>query len=466
MEDSQSNEYEEKFGYRNKNGWTCLNEKEKDDVFKFAEDYKTFISKNKTEREVTREIIKIAEDNGFVDIEKTSSLKSGNKVYYNNKGKSLVMAVIGKQPLQNGFNAVAAHIDSPRLDLKPNPLYEENNLGLFKTHYYGGIKKYQWVTVPLSIHGVIIKRNGDKLNINIGENDGEPILYITDLLIHLSNEQMNKKVSEAITGESLNAVVGGMPMNEHIGVKDNLLKLLNEKYGIVEEDLLSSELELVPSYKPKDVGFDKSMIAAYGQDDRVCAYPELRSILNIVNPERTVVAIFTDKEEIGSMGNTGLQSRFFENAIAEILERTKGSTDLKLRRAMVKSKLLSADVTSACDPTYPDVTDKLNSAYIGHGICLIKYTGSKGKAGSSDANAEFLGEIRKLFNDNNVKWQPGEIGKVDKGGGGTVAQYLANYGIDVIDCGVPLLSMHSPYELSSKLDVYMAYKAYKAFMES
>lgn len=465
MEEKDLKEIEKRLGYKNVDAWTKISSEEREKVFEFAEGYKEFMAECKTERETAEKIIKIAEEHGFIDIEKVTNLKPGSKVYYNNKGKSVVLAVIGKESMQKGIKAVASHIDSPRIDLKPNPLYEEGGLALFKTHYYGGIKKYQWVTIPLALHGVIVKSNGEKINIVVGEDENDPVLYITDLLPHLGKDQMEKKASEVVTGEALNAVVGSIPLSEEVSVKPSILKYLNEKYGIVEEDLLSAELELVPAYKPRDVGFDRSMVAAYGQDDRVSAYTSLKAILEIGVPERTAVAIFADKEEVGSMGNTGLQSRFFENAIAEILEKYEGSTDIKLRRLMANSEMLSADVNAAFDPTYPEVSEKQNTAYFGKGVCITKYTGVRGKAGSNDANAEFVGKVRRLFNENGVIWQMGELGKVDMGGGGTVAQYAANYGMEVLDCGVALLSMHAPYELSSKVDVYMAYKAYKVFME-
>ncbi|AAM24881.1 aspartyl aminopeptidase [Caldanaerobacter subterraneus subsp. tengcongensis MB4] len=465
MEEKDLKEIEKRLGYKNVDAWTKISSEEREKVFEFAEGYKEFMAECKTERETAEKIIKIAEEHGFIDIEKATNLKPGSKVYYNNKGKSVVLAVIGKESMQKGIKAVASHIDSPRIDLKPNPLYEEGGLALFKTHYYGGIKKYQWVTIPLALHGVIVKSNGEKINIVVGEDENDPVLYITDLLPHLGKDQMEKKASEVVTGEALNAVVGSIPLSEEVSVKPSILKYLNEKYGIVEEDLLSAELELVPAYKPRDVGFDRSMIAAYGQDDRVSAYTSLKAILEIGVPERTAVAIFADKEEVGSMGNTGLQSRFFENAIAEILEKYEGSTDIKLRRLMANSEMLSADVNAAFDPTYAEVSEKQNTAYFGKGVCITKYTGVRGKAGSNDANAEFVGKVRRLFNENGVIWQMEELGKVDMGGGGTVAQYAANYGMEVLDCGVALLSMHAPYELSSKVDVYMAYKAYKVFME-
>lgn len=465
MEEKDLKEIEKRLGYKKVDAWTKITQKEKEKVYQFAEDYKDFMAKCKTEREIAEKIVEMAEKNGFINIEQVTNLRPGSKVYYNNKGKSVVLAVIGKESMQKGIKSVASHIDSPRIDLKPNPMYEDGGLALFKTHYYGGIKKYQWVTIPLALHGVIVKANGEKINIILGEDENDPVFYITDLLPHLGKDQMEKKAAEAVTGEALNAVVGSIPFSEEVSVKPNILKYLNEKYGIVEEDFLSAELELVPAYKPRDIGFDRSMIGAYGQDDRVCAYASLRAILELEVPEKTAVTIFADKEEIGSMGNTGLQSRFFENAIAEILEKYEGSTDIKLRRVFANSELLSADVNAAFDPTYQEVSEKQNTAYIGKGVCVTKYTGSRGKSGSNDANAEFVGKIRKLFNENGVVWQTGELGKVDMGGGGTVAQFAANYGMEVLDCGVALLSMHAPYELSSKVDVYMAYKAYKVFME-
>ena len=465
MEEKDLKEIEKRLGYKKVDAWTKITQEEKEKVYQFAEDYKDFMAKCKTEREIAEKIVEMAEKNGFINIEQVTNLRPGSKVYYNNKGKSVVLAVIGKESMQKGIKSVASHIDSPRIDLKPNPMYEDGGLALFKTHYYGGIKKYQWVTIPLALHGVIVKANGEKINIVVGEDENDPVLYITDLLPHLGKDQMEKKAAEAVTGEALNAVVGSIPFSEEVSVKPNILKYLNEKYGIVEEDFLSAELELVPAYKPRDIGFDRSMIGAYGQDDRVCAYASLRAILELEVPEKTAVTIFADKEEIGSMGNTGLQSRFFENAIAEILEKYEGSTDIKLRRVFANSELLSADVNAAFDPTYPEVSEKQNTAYLGKGVCITKYTGSRGKAGSNDANAEFVGKVRKLFNENGVVWQTGELGKVDMGGGGTVAQFAANYGMEVLDCGVALLSMHAPYELSSKVDVYMAYKAYKVFME-
>ncbi|AEF17069.1 peptidase M18 aminopeptidase I [Thermoanaerobacterium xylanolyticum LX-11] len=466
MESGELKDIEKRLGYKSKNGWLKVNDDEREKIFEYAEDYKAFIGECKTEREVADRIIKIAEENGFINLETATNLKPGTKVYYDNKGKSVILAVIGKDSVRNGFKAAAAHIDSPRIDLKPNPLYEDSGLALFKTHYYGGIKKYQWVTIPLALHGVVIKESGEKVVFNLGEDEKDPVLYITDLLPHLGKDQMEKKAADVVTGEALNPVIGNMPLSEDVSVKPNLLKILNEKYGIVEEDFISAELELVPAHKPRDIGFDRSMIGAYGQDDRICAYDVLRAILDVDNPEKTAVAIFADKEEIGSMGNTGLQSRFFENAIAEILEKQEGSTDIKLRAAMRNAELLSADVNAGFDPLYPDVSEKLNSSYIGNGVCLTKYTGSRGKSGSNDANAEFVAKVRKIFNENNVVWQTGELGKVDIGGGGTVALFAANYGMEVIDCGIALLSMHSPYELSSKLDLYMGYKAYRSFLLS
>jgi aspartyl aminopeptidase len=463
----------EELSYNNPNVWNKISDEESKTIFSFSEDYKKFLDSSKTEREFVKEAEKLAKDRGFVSIEDIINLNTGlikgMKVYRIYKNKAIALAVIGSKPPESGMNLVGAHIDSPRLDLKPNPVYESNEMVFLKTHYYGGIKKYQWVTIPLSMHGIIIKKDGSSTEVVIGEDESDTVFTITDLLPHLAANQMQKKMSEGITGEGLNILSGSIPYNDEKvkeKVKLNILKLLNEKYGIVEEDFLSAELELVPAFKARDIGFDKSMVGAYGQDDRVCSYTSLRSILDLENVEKTAVCVLTDKEEIGSMGNTGAQSSFLENFIADICALSSDKyTDLVLRRCLSNSKMLSADVSAAIDPNYEGVYDKLNSPFIGKGIVLVKYTGSRGKAGSSDANAEFTGEVRKLFNDNSIIWQTGELGKVDEGGGGTVAQFMANMGMEVIDCGVAVLSMHSPFEVTSKADIYMAYKAYKAFME-
>ena len=455
------------------NAWDTIKANEVDSVFEFNEQYKEFLDKGKTERECVNEIIRLAEKKGFKNIEEfldgKEELKKGEKIYAINKGKAVALFVMGEEDLEHGMKIVGAHIDAPRLDLKPFPLYEDGGLALLKTHYYGGIKKYQWTSIPLALHGVIINKKGQKFQIVIGENDDEPVFFITDLLPHLAKDQQEKKLSEVITGEGLNVLAGSIPYGEKEDkerVKLHIMKLLNEKYDIEEDDFTVAEIEIVPAARAKDVGLDKSMVGAYGHDDRVCSFTALKAILETEMPNKTAVGLFVDKEEIGSVGNTGMQSRFFENVVAELLSlQYTGYNDLKVRRAMAASKVLSADVGAGFDPNYPDVLDKRNAAYIGKGVILVKYTGVRGKNSSNDANAEFLAEIRRIFNDNEVQWQIGELGKVDQGGGGTIAYILANYGAEVVDCGVPVLSMHAPLEIVSKIDVYMAYKAYKAFMK-
>ncbi|WP_129596500.1 aminopeptidase [Anaerophilus nitritogenes] len=454
-------------------GWEIIDKKKKERVFEFCQDYKQFLDRGKTERKCVEEMIKKAKLNGYKDIKEYISGKEkiqiGEKIYVNQKGKALALFVIGQESIESGMNIVAAHIDSPRLDLKPFPLYEDGELALLKTHYYGGIKKYQWTTIPLAMHGVFINKNGEKIDICIGEEETDPVFYITDLLPHLSKNQNEKKLSDAITGEGLNVIIGSIPCeDEEIKekIKYNVLHLLYEKYNMEEEDFLTAEIEIVPSGKARDVGIDRSLVGAYGQDDRVCAYTAFKAILNIDHPAQTAVALFADKEEIGSVGNTGMQSRFFENAVAELISLQEiNLVDLKLRRALSNSKVLSADVGAAFDPNFPDVLDKRNAAFLGKGVLVSKYTGARGKSGSNDANAEFLGEIRNIFNNQNVLWQIGELGKVDQGGGGTIAYILAGYGAEVIDCGTPLLSMHAPMEIASKFDIYMTYKAYNAFLD-
>ncbi len=451
------------------NAWERLKEGELENVFGLSEDYKLFLDKGKIERECTDEIIKQAKAEGFTSIEEVlakGNFKSGDKIYAENKGKGVALFVLGSEALDKGMRIVGSHLDAPRLDLKAFPLYEDGGLGMFKTHYYGGIKKYQWVALPLALHGVIFTKNGEKISIVIGEDEQDPVLYITDLLPHLSKDQMEKKMGEGITGEGLNVIIGSIPyrgsdMDEK--VKFNILKLLNEKYGIEEEDFTVAELEVVPAGKARDVGIDRSMISAHGHDDRVCSYSALKAVLETENPKYTTVGLFVDKEEVGSMGNTGMQSDFFENVVAELLNVQGITSYLGLRRALSNSKVLSGDVTPGFDPNFPDVLDKRNSAFIGKGVTLTKYTGSKGKSGSNDANSEFLAEVRNIFNSGDVTWQVGELGKVDQGGGGTIAYILANKGAEVVDCGTPMLSMHAPIELISKVDLYMTYKAYKAF---
>lgn len=465
---------EDKITFEFKDVWENLDGDERKDVFTFNDDYKLFLDKGKTERECVKEVIKQAEERGYVNIEAfiegKKQCKEGTKIYANNKEKAVVLFVIGKEPIEKGMNIVGAHIDVPRLDLKPFPLYEDGGLGLLKTHYYGGIKKYQWTAIPLALHGVVINSKGEKINIVIGEEERDPVFFITDLLPHLAKDQYEKKLAEGITGEGLNVLVGSIPYENYETkekVKLNILKLLNDKYGMEEKDFLTAEIEIVPAGKAKDVGLDRSLVSAHGHDDRVCSYTGMRAIFEVNAPTRTAVTLLVDKEEVGSMGNTGMQSRFFENTVAELIAlQSENYTDLKVRRALAKSHVLSGDVGAGFDPNFPDVLDKRNAAFIGKGVVVTKYTGARGKSGSNDANAEFLGKIRKLFEDNHIVWQIGELGKVDQGGGGTIAYILANYGAEVVDCGVPVLSMHAPMEIVSKMDVYMTYKAYKAFLNS
>ncbi len=453
--------------YENKNLFSKVEEQEKNQIFDFCEDYRKFISDAKTEREFCEDTCRLLESNGFVCLEEKDTLKPGDKVYTINRGKGVIAAVIGNRAMKEGINLIGAHIDSPRLDLKPNPLYEDQGIAYFKTHYYGGIKKYQWTTIPLAIHGVAALEDGTQINMVIGEKEEDPVFCVTDLLPHLATQQMTKKMSEAIPGESLNVILGNLSCeDEEIkeGVKLNVLKLLHEKYDIKEEDLISSEIEIVPAYPARDVGIDRSMIGGYGQDDRVCAYTALRAILDVKTPDKTAVCLLVDKEEVGSMGATGMQSRYFENVMAKLCAKTVDAySDLVLRDCLSNSTCLSADVGAALDPNYPDVSEKRNAAILNGGILLCKYTGSRGKSGASDAGAELIAKIRKIFNNNQVSWQIGELGKVDLGGGGTIAQFVANLDMDVIDAGVPLLSMHAPFEIAGKFDIYMTYKGYREF---
>ena len=458
-------ELKEKLFNKKVNGWFKISEELKQEIFEYNERYMEFLNNSKTEREIVKSAVEMAKANGFKDVNEVENLNVGDKVYYVNKEKSMYLAIIGKEKLEEGLNIIGSHADSPRLDLKPNPLYEDQELAYFKTHYYGGIKKYQWTTIPLSIHGVIIKQNGEKIEVKIGEDDKDPIFTITDLLPHLAKEQENAKLREAIKGEDLNLLIGSMPFEEEISesVKLNILNLLNKKYGLVEDDLSSSELELVPAYKARTQGFDESMVAGYGQDDKVCVYTSLTAMMELNDITKTAVCIIADKEEIGSVGNTGMESHAFDTFITYLLNKTGENRPNLLEKVFINSKMLSADVDACLDPIYANVSDRFNAAYMGYGVGLNKYTGSGGKYEASDANAEYLAEIKRLFNENNIKYQITELGKVDVGGGGTIAYILANKGIDVIDCGIPILCMHSPYEVSSKYDVYSAYKAYKAF---
>lgn len=458
---------------KKKNAWTKYDDKDLKKVFSLSDRYKNFMSKCKTERECVLELVNQAEAKGFRNLEtiisKGETLKKGDKVYANNKDKNLALFVIGNEPIENGLTILGAHIDSPRIDLKQNPLYESKELALFKTHYYGGIKKYQWVTLPLAIHGVVIKKTGEKVDIVIGEDDEDPVVGISDLLVHLAADQMGKKASVVIEGESLNVLIGSIPLKDEEEdvkekVKGNILNLLNEKYGIVEEDFISAELEVVPAGKARDYGLDRSMVMAYGHDDRICAYTSFEAILEMSNPNRTSCCILVDKEEIGSMGATGMQSKFFENTVAELMDRVGEYSELKIRRALTNSKMLSSDVSAAFDPNYPSVMEEMNAPFFGNGVVFNKYTGSRGKYGSSDANPEFIAEIRAVMDKNNISWQTAELGKVDQGGGGTIAYILANYNMNVIDCGVALMNMHAPWELASKADIYETFRAYVAFL--
>ena len=466
---TETEELKKKLFRDTKAGWEGLEESKKEEIFNYCNGYIKFLNESKTEREIIKTAKRMAEEKGFKDINEFVSLTEGDKVYYINRDKSMYLAVIGENNIQNGINVIGSHADSPRLDLKPNPLYEDTGLAYLKTHYYGGIKKYQWTTIPLAIHGVIVKSSGEKIEINIGEDEQDPIFTITDLLPHLASEQMERKLKEGIKGEDLNLLIGSIPYNgEKISeaVKLNMLKILNDKYGITEEDFVSSEIELVPAFKARSMGLDNSMVAAYGQDDKVCVYTSLTSILNLEKPKTTAVCIISDKEEIGSMGNTGMESHVFDTFVSEILNKLGVNRPNLLDQVFCNSKMLSADVDAAYDPIYAAAYEKNNAGYLGRGIGLNKYTGARGKSGASDANAEFVALIRRIFEENNVKYEFAELGRIDIGGGGTIAYILANKGMDVIDCGVPVLSMHAPYEVTSKFDIYETQKAYTAFWKS
>ncbi|KGK87777.1 aminopeptidase [Clostridium sp. HMP27] len=451
--------------------WDKYSKEDLEKVFALSERYKKFMSKCKTERECVIELATLAEEKGYKNLEEiiknNGSLKAGDKVYANNKDKTLALFIIGSEPIEKGMNILGAHVDSPRLDLKQNPLYEDTDLAMFETHYYGGIKKYQWVTLPLAIHGVIAKKDGTVVNVVIGEDDNDPVIGVSDLLIHLAGEQLEKKLGKAIDGEDLNILVGSMPI-ESKDVKDrvkrNILKLLNEKYDITEEDFVSAELEVVPAGKARDYGLDRSMVMAYGHDDRVCSYTSFEAMMDMENPKKTCVTLLVDKEEIGSVGATGMHSKFFENTVAEVMNLAGDYNELKVRRALNNSKMLSSDVSAAFDPNFPSVMEKKNSAYFGKGLVFNKYTGARGKSGSNDANAEYVAEIRNIMDKHNVSWQTSELGKVDQGGGGTIAYILAEYNMEVIDCGVALHNMHAPWEVASKADIYEAMRGYYAFL--
>ena len=456
----------EKLFDKKESGWKDLDENTKNEVFALSKRYMDFLNVSKTEREFIKNARKMADEHGFRDIMEFSSLKPGDKVYFVNREKSMYLAIIGEESVENGIHIIGSHVDSPRLDLKPNPLCEEGGLAYFKTHYYGGIKKYQWTTIPLSIHGVLVKANGEKMEVNIGEDENDPIFTITDLLPHLAQAQMEKKLKDGVEGENLSLLVGSIPYDEKEcaeQVKLNVLSILNKKYGITEADFTSSELELVPQFKARSLGFDESMVAAYGQDDKVCAYTSLKALIEIENPKNTAVCILSDKEEIGSMGNTGMESHMFDFFISEVLNKLGINRPNLLDKVFCFSKMLSSDVDAGYDPLYASVSDKHNAGFIGKGISLNKYTGARGKSGASDANAEYVAWVRNVLESNGIKYQVAELGKVDIGGGGTIAYILANKGTDVIDCGVPVLSMHAPYEVTSKFDVFEAYRTYGAF---
>lgn len=461
-------ELKEKLFKNNNSGWENVNEEKRKKIEEISNKYMNFLNNAKTEREFIKEARKLADSNGYKDIMEYQTLKPGDKIYFINREKSMYLAIIGEKSIEEGMHIIGSHVDSPRLDLKPNPLYEDTGLAYFKTHYYGGIKKYQWTTIPLSMHGVIVKTSGEKIEINIGENENDPIFTITDLLPHLAQDQMEKKLKNGIDGEDLNLLIGSIPYGDKQGsdrIKLNILNLLNQKYGITEEDLTSAEIELVPAFRARTLGFDGSMIAAYGQDDKVCAYTSLQAMMDVESVQNTAICILSDKEEIGSMGNTGMESHMFDFFISEILNKLGINKPNLLDRVFCFSKMLSSDVDAGYDPIYASVSDKHNAGFLGKGISLNKYTGARGKSGASDANAEYVAWVRNVLEKNNIRYQVAELGRVDVGGGGTIAYIIANKGSDVIDCGVPVLSMHAPYEVTSKYDVYSAYETYKAFWE-
>ena len=465
-EKTQGEELKERLFNTKKNGWENTSDEEKEKILNYCQGYMDFLNRSKTEREIVKNAEQMARERGYRDISEFESLNPGDKVYYVNRGKNLFLAVIGTESIENGVNIIGSHADSPRLDLKPNPLYEDKEFAYFKTHYYGGIKKYQWTAIPLSMHGVIVKTNGETVEVNIGENENDPIFTITDLLPHLAQDQMQKKLKDGVEGENLNLLIGSIPYKDSKvseKVKLNILDILNRKYGITEKDFISAEIELVPAFKCRSLGFDESLIAGYGQDDKVCVYTSLTAILGIENPRKTAVCLLADKEEIGSMGNTGMESNVFSTFLSEILNKLNINRPNLLDKVLCDSKMLSADVDAGLDPIYTSVADLNNACYLNRGVGMNKYTGVAGKSNASDANAEFLAYVRSIFESNNVDYQMAELGKVDKGGGGTIAYILANKGVDVVDCGVGVLSMHAPYEVTSKYDVYQAYKGYTAF---
>ena len=451
--------------------WTTYNKTELRKLETISKEYRAFLDAGKTERECVTGAIRLAKAAGYIDLKDALSangrLKAGDRVYADCMGKAIMLFIVGKQPMEKGFNIIGAHIDSPRMDLKQNPLYEDSGLAYLDTHYYGGIKKYQWVTIPLAMHGVVAKKDGTLVNVLIGEDENDPVVGISDLLIHLSADQMQKKAAVAIEGEDLNVIIGGMPLKdeEKEPVKANMLKILKDKYDIEEEDFLSAEIEVVPAGRSRELGLDRSMIIGYGHDDRVCAFAQIKAMLDVKNiPEATCCCILADKEEIGSVGATGMHAKYFENTVAEIMNLTGEYTELKLRRALTNAHMLSCDVSAGFDPNFAGVFEKKNSAFLGKGVCFNKYTGARGKSGSNDANAEYMAKLRKWMDDAKVRYQTAELGKVDAGGGGTIAYICAEYGMEVIDSGVAVLSMHAPWEIISKADLYEAFKAYRAFL--
>ncbi len=453
----------------NENAWKKYSEKELDALFKFNDEYIDFISDNKTEREVTKASVEILKKNGYKDLNDVKTLKAGDKIYAVNRGKNVAAFIIGKEDIENGINVLGAHIDSPRLDLKQNPLYESGDFAYLDTHYYGGIVKYQWVARPLAIHGVVVKKDGTVVDINIGEDDKDPVVMISDLLPHLAQDKNVKPGTKVIEGEDLDLTIGHMPLKdeEKDAIKANILKLLEKKYKIEENDFVSSELEIVPAGRAKSLGLDSSMVLGYGHDDRVCAYTSLRAVLDTDNVNRTSCAVLVDKEEIGSVGATGAQSKWFSNVIAEIINKIKGNyNDLMLQHTLTNSYMLSSDVSAAFDPLYPSVFEKKNAAYLGHGLTFNKYTGARGKSGCNDASPEYIAKIRNILDNANVSYQTAELGRVDQGGGGTIAYILANLNMNVIDAGIPVISMHAPCETVSKADVYEAYKGYIEFIKN
>lgn len=463
---SEGKELKETLFNIKRNGWENQSDETLTEIFKFADEYMYYLNSSKTEKEIVSNSKEILLKNGFVDIDQKETLEPGDKVFYVNHGRSLYVAVIGEEPLTNGMRIVAAHGDSPRIDLKQNPFYEDCELAMLKTHYYGGIKKYQWTNIPLSMHGTVVKPNGERIDISIGESEEDPIFTISDLLPHLAGEQMERKLKDGVQGEDLNILMGSIPYPDESvteRVKLNILNLLNKKYGITEVDFISSEIEFVPAFKARSLGLDYSMVGAYGQDDKVCCYAALRGILNIENPKKTAVCVLTDKEEVGFNGVTGMCTLRFEDFIHEMLDKKGENTPSALQRTFTRSKAISADVDAGYDPNYPSAFERNNTSYIGKGITVVKYTGSRGKSGASEAPSEMVAELRRIYEDAGVKYQACELGKVDKGGGGTIALTLANRGMEVVDSGVPVIGMHSPYEITSKYDVYAAYKGYEAF---